>query len=594
MKSTSPDPESLAGTSSQLSNGLPGSGTPTATVSSQQGYLADPQNTGTQLVVDKIDRSTQTNIRCFSPQLCIDLVDKLSDAQMSCELERIYDKSYAEIRNTPRKKNFSLKQHFTSVLMTDGDTLTHRLNDLTAHFSRHVSEANSQLEELRRNIDSAQTLVADIQTPATSRRALPVVPEIADISFSPSPAPVPSDVPVSQQSPGNLDPFKLYDGNPFAEFEAGLLDSATEYDRDFGSRKTAYYGSLPYKYGGSHHKARDIDSNPYLKSIIDKLVSLSPDVPESSNSFLVTKYDSHTAHIPPHSDNEPSIDPNSSILTITLGTARPVVFRRKLPGKYERFSITPEHGSLYLMTRSSQNLFDHSVPRVKQEQCTGTRISITCRTLISPSSRTKQSPATRPSTTTSQPGPKRVLVLSDSKNASFDCSELQEPVVAFRNDLFLLRDLDQHDASIRQADVVLISAGINDLRKNGANPLTLHNHVKHFIAKYRHLNVQFIFDSISPLSMNADRFNKMNQAIDQTNELLLQLSLRSSNFKLFDNVLFGLPHLARDGIHFNKQGKTVLTRCWIHCILLTLGLRKGPLPLRVRYVNIVDRFSLPS
>ena len=568
-----------------MSTGLPGSGTPTATVSSKEGYLANPQSAGTQIV--KIDCATQTNIRCFSPQLCIDLVEKLSDKQMDDEILRIYDdESYVALRNTPRKKEFSLRQHFTRVLMTDGDALTHRLNDLTSHFSRHVRKANSQLEELKKNIVSAQTLVEDLQTPTTC--APPVVPENNDIS--PAPAPVPSDAPVSQQSPN---PFTLHEGNPFAEFDAGILDSVTEYDRDFGSRKTAYYGSLPYKYGGNYHRARDMGTNPYLKSIIDKLLTLSPEIPDSLNSFLVTKYDSHTAHIPPHSDNEPSIDPNSSILTITLGASRPVVFRRKLPGKYERFTITPEHGSLFLMTRPSQNYFDHSVPRVHQEQCTGTRISITCRTLITdPSFRPKQGPVPHQSTSTNQPGPKRVLILSDSKNASFDCTELQEPAVAFRNDLFLLRDLDQHDESIRQADVVLISAGINDMRKNGADPLTLHNHVKHFINKYSHLNVQFIFDSISPLSINADRFNNMNRAIDQTNELLLQLSLRSKNFKLFDNVLFGLPHLARDGIHFNKLGKSVLTRSWIHCILVTLGLRKGPLPLRVLYANVVNRFSL--
>ena len=567
-----------------MSNGLPGSGTPTATVSSKEGYLADPQSAGTQIV--KIDCATQTNIRCFSPQLCIDLVDKLSDKQMDDEILRIYDdKSYVALRDTSRKKEFSLKQHFTRVLMTDGDALTHRLNDLTSHFSRHVRKANSQLEELKKNIVSAQTLVADFQTPTTC--APPVVPENTDICSPP--APVPSDVSVSQQSPT---PFTLYEGNPFAEFDAGILDSSTEYDRVFDNRKTAYYGSLPYKYGGNYHRAREIGSNSYLKSIIDKLLTLSPEVPDSFNSFLVTKYDSHTAHIPPHSDNEPSIDPDSSILTITLGASRPVVFRRKLPGKYERFSITPEHGSLFLMSRPSQNHFDHSVPRVHQEQCTGTRISITCRTLITPSSRPKQGPVPHKSTSPNKPGPKRVLILSDSKNASFDCTELQEPAVAFRNDLFLLRDLDQHDESIRQADVVLISAGINDLRKNGADPLTLHNHVKHFINKYSHLNVQFIFDSISPLSINADRFNNMNRAIDQTNELLLQLSLRSKNFKLFDNVLFGLPHLARDGIHFNKLGKSVLTRSWIHCILVTLGSRKGPLPLRVLYANVVNRFSL--
>ena len=285
-------------------------------------------------------------------------------------------------------------------------------------------------------------------------------------------------------------------------------------------------------------------------------------------------------------------------MTITLGGARPVVFRRKPPGDDEQVTITPEHGSLYTMTRSSQNLFDHSVPRVKQDQHPGLRISITCRTLTSHAHRsTKNHPASPANSTysnTRHTGPKRVLILSDSKNASFDCSDFPETVTAFREDLFLLRDLHQHEQSIRKVDVVLISAGINDLMKNGATPLCLHNHILHYVNKFRDSNVQFIFDSISPLSIYADRFNKMNRLIDHTNELFLQLSLHNRNFKLFDNIQFGLPHLARDGLHFNKSGKAVLSRCWIHCILLVLGLRRGPLPLRVRYVNIVERFSFPK
>ena len=97
----------------------------------------------------------------------------------------------------------------------------------------------------------------------------------------------------------------------------------------------------------------------------------------------------------------------------------------------------------------------------------------------------------------------------------------------------------------------------------------------------------FIFDAISPLTMNADRFNRLNNNIDKLNKLLVQLSLRSDNFKLFDNVNFGLPHLARDGIHFNESGKAVLSNCWVHAILISLGFRKGVFPLRHSFVRIV-------
>ena len=107
--------------------------------------------------------------------------------------------------------------------------------------------------------------------------------------------------------------------------------------------------------------------------------------------------------------------------------------------------------------------------------------------------------------------PRRVLILSDSKNMTFDCSILREPVVAFRENLFYLRDLYKHKQSIEQTDIVLISAGINDMRHKKASPITLHNHLRAFTSQFK---TEFLFDSISPLSMCADRFNNLNNAID--------------------------------------------------------------------------------
>ena len=371
----------------------------------------------------------------------------------------------------------------------------------------------------------------------------------------------------------------MFPGTPFDSYDADKLDSGTEYDRYYSNRKVAYYGNLPYRYPGGFHSARDIKSNPYLAEIISSLQSIFPDSPQF-NSFMITKYDSNLSHIPPHSDDEASIEPNSVIMTISLGAPRPVVFRRKPPGDYERLVLTPSHGSLYMMTRASQDLYDHSVPRIDESEYRGTRISITCRVL-------RQTP-TAQKLSTSPVKPKRVLILSDSKNSTFDCSLLKEPVIVFRKNLFYLRDLDTHHHSIKQADLVLVSAGINDLRNNRADPWTLHDHIKHFVSQYS--DTQFLFDSITPLSIYADRFNAMNNRISHLNELVLELSLRSRNIKLFDNVQFGLSHLASDGIHLNQSGKSVLSGCWVYCILLTLGLKKGPLPLRRDYANIVDRF----
>ncbi len=239
------------------------------------------------------------------------------------------------------------------------------------------------------------------------------------------------------------------------------------------------------------------------------------------------------------------------------------------------------------MSRDSQDLHDHAVPRVHRDAYQGDRISITYRVLRAGA--TSQSSTTssqsRPSAALS---PRRILILSDSKNSSFDCSQLHGPVIAFRENLFYLRDLERHRLAIEQSDVVLISSGINDIRNNKIGATRLHDHVKHFTSQFP--NTQFIFDSISPLAMRADRFNVTNRVIDKLNELLLNMSLRSDNFKLFDNTLFGVSHLARDGLHLNLSGKTVLSNCWVHCILIRLGIKRGNLPLRRYYINIANNF----
>ncbi|KAL5268076.1 hypothetical protein ACHWQZ_G004957 [Mnemiopsis leidyi] len=106
----------------------------------------------------------------------MNLVDSLTEQQVHDELSRIYSKDYINIRNNPRKQKFSLKQHYVSVLMTDGDTTTKRLDELPAHFSRHVEDANTQLEFLKKSIDSAQKLIDEVQASTVTSSKKPEDP----------------------------------------------------------------------------------------------------------------------------------------------------------------------------------------------------------------------------------------------------------------------------------------------------------------------------------------------------------------------------------------------------------------------------------
>ena len=544
-----------------------GSGPPTAT-STQESYLANTLEAGTQVEhfpSEFTDRETQTaNLYTFTPGLCLELIrDRhLSVAQMRNELALVLDEKSLNERNTERKLQNALEKRIAPEVEFYNKDLTRKTSELISIFTRHEQEAAAQMEQLKKSIQHATTLITEVQQTTHTDTG-------------------------NEENTGTFLglAYLTFPDTPFELFTPDLLDADTDYDRTFSNRKVAYYGDVPYKYAGGSHSPRDISTNPYLKQIVEHFKTLAPDQTHHYNSFMVTKYDKHTSSIPPHSDNEDSIDPESLIMTISLGASRPIIFRRKLAFGYGKGELTPHHGSLYAMSRASQDMFDHSVPPIPESDFTGPRISITCRVLLDHSARSTRPPR-KPASTASRP--KKVLILSDSKNASFDCSLFREPVIAFRENLFFLRDLHEHSKSIEKADVVLISAGINDMMKvSAADPITLHNHLKHFVQKYK---TQFIFDCITNLSMSADPYNNMNRRINYLNELLLKLSLRTPNFKLFENICFGLPHLSRDGLHLNHAGKSAMTDCWVHCILITLGFRQGPLPLRRQYISIIEEF----
>jgi alkylated DNA repair dioxygenase AlkB len=546
--------------------------------------------------VETTEIETQTDscqTLSFSPLTCYELIGKLSEVQLLREITLVDNKastvqtrSTSTSTNTKTKNQTMLLKHYKSLFIRDSDLQTNSLQQLISVFAYHAKTADDQLVELQSAISDAEQTIRQLSSRATHHSASDTSPQLDLLSCS----------------SGNSDdesgtecelPFIKHAGSPLKIFNIESLDSATVFNRKFKNRQVGYYGDIPYRYGGAYHPPRPIDDNLYLVDIAAAVKGLYPDL--RFNSALVTKYDGHRACLPPHSDNEPSIVPDSTILTVSLGQPRDIHFRRKL--STDRAVLTVEHGDVYTMTRSSQDLYDHAVPATDQSN-DGTRISITFRLLAPPDNDTRPAVG-RPTPDTSNRHPttnrtKRVLILSDSKNTTFDCSVVRDPVVCFREDMFYLRDLlsDRHSTLIKKADVVLISAGINDLRKNKVSPRLLHDHMQYFVQQAERLypNTRFLFDAITPLSVSADRFHVMNNIINELNQLLVGLSVRSKNFKLFDNLNFGVPHLARDGIHLNDAGKRVVSVNWVHCILLALQLRVGFLPLRRNFSSIIDGY----
>ena len=478
--------------------------------------------------IEEVQSSTKP-VTSFSPETCLELVDQLTHDQILREARYALDsdllalltratRSGATSQPDSQKLIEELKSHFKT--MSENAHKLFNVETLTTGISREIDQtterlhqANSEMEKLQEQIGAAQQLLLEVEV---SRATSPPPQSLG------APPTLPTGT--NSTTTGTVPCEKLGVADKFVNFKADELDKSCSYDRIYRNRRVAFYGEFPYRYPGGFHKARPISENSYLRGIADELSKSHPTL--DFNSAMVTKYDSPDSSIPPHSDDEECIVPDSSIVTLSLGAPRKVIFRRKLPGKYERQDLTVEHGQVYVMSRASQEDWDHSVPPVKRADFKGLRLSVTFRLLRKPTTVPPAGapPPTGNSTTseTTQAPIRKVLILSDSKNMTFDCSSLSEPTVAFRKNLFYLRDLDHHSQSIEQADLVLISAGINDLRHGKADPLTLHNHLAAFTGRFK---THFIFDSVSPVAMRADRFNGLNTDISKLNELMLEFSL---------------------------------------------------------------------
>ena len=519
----------------------------------------------------------------FTTATCLELLDnqKLTVPQVTRELMQIgKTKEFIDaLGNADAKKDFLRTAVGSIVSKTVTDT-TDKILSLTENFSRSAAETAQNLKDSMAEANTLLDSLRKLRPPHanTPREVLPF-PSTSEEGTPPAPS---------------EKPYTSINGKDLLQrFDVASLDDELEFDYTFANRKVAYWGDFSYKYAGGYHAPKPKPTGPIFTELItatEELCKQNGIDFKSFNSCLITKYDTPHSSLPPHSDDEPCIVPGSDIFTVSLGGTRDILFRRLPPAEECEETLTVSHGDCYLMSRASQDIFDHSVKKRETGLFDGARISLTFRQLRNPKlhtpSRSGPAPTFQQST---KPKPKRVLILSDSKNASFDCSQFRGPIIAFRRNLFFLRDLNSHREAIEQADIVLISSGINDLEKNHAPARLLHDHVRDFVAQFP--RTEFLFDSVSAIALRADPHRLRNDRIDDFNELMFHLSLHTAHFKLFDNPNFGTAHLAADGLHMNQSGQQSMSDCWINCILLRLGFRRGPLPIRMPYQHLHRKYA---
>ena len=97
------------------------------------------------------------------------------------------------------------------------------------------------------------------------------------------------------------------------------------------------------------------------------------------NSCLINRYEGADCFLPEHSDNEESIHPESSILTISLGSLCTLRFKEIKYGT--ETSLTCPERSMYIMSRKSQDFFTHRIDEGETIPSEGVRFSLTFRSV---------------------------------------------------------------------------------------------------------------------------------------------------------------------------------------------------------------------
>ena len=140
-------------------------------------------------------------------------------------------------------------------------------------------------------------------------------------------------------------------------------------------RKTAWYGDSDYEYIYSNTIKQALPWTRELANVKQIVENVSK---TKFNSCLLNLYHDGNEGMGWHSDDEKSIEDNSSIASVSFGAERKFSFKHKQSKKI--ISIVLEHGSLLLMKDATQKNWLHSLP--KSKKITLPRINLTFRRMV--------------------------------------------------------------------------------------------------------------------------------------------------------------------------------------------------------------------
>jgi len=145
-------------------------------------------------------------------------------------------------------------------------------------------------------------------------------------------------------------------------------------------RRTYWVGEFAYAYSGVvHHPAPWTPALETIRTAVEKL-----SFGESKGQFrgvLMNHYRSGADSIGMHADNEATIEPESPIASISLGSERTfILLPRKKRIAPEKIALRLAHGSCLVMCGRTQSDWRHGIPA--EPEISGGRVNLTFRKYV--------------------------------------------------------------------------------------------------------------------------------------------------------------------------------------------------------------------
>ena len=141
-------------------------------------------------------------------------------------------------------------------------------------------------------------------------------------------------------------------------------------------RLTALYGDPNRPYGYSGIQMQPLQMTDFLLEIKKKVET---QIGAEFSHVLLNYYRDGQDSMGWHRDNEAVLGPNPTIASVSFGESREFQMRH-YSKKEIKFKVSLDHGSLLVMSGSSQHHWEHQIPKTNQPK--GPRINLTFRKLF--------------------------------------------------------------------------------------------------------------------------------------------------------------------------------------------------------------------